>query len=128
MIPIVPPKTDTTTEALYKQSRNNLKKLVENKMDAWASDKLRIGKIALIAGGVAFAGYILAELFFAKKKKTYPSNQLKPIKDKDPWIVKSIKGYILAFLLTIAKEKIITALEQLNTSDAANNKPSDTKA
>jgi hypothetical protein len=123
MIPIVPPKTNQSTEKLYKANGSKLKEIVEQKVDAWADKNLQIGKWALIAGAAAFGGYVLIDFFTEKKKRKKiviegPSKALSNKKpNKDSWVINSIKGYILAFLLNIAKEKLVEALAKLNNDE-----------
>ena len=123
MIPVVPPKKDPNVESVFKTNGSKIKKAVEDKVNAWADSNIKIGKMAMIAGGIAFAGYILFDIFTKKNKKkklvlktenTKLPNASKP---KESWIVSSIKGYILAFLISIAKEKLLEALSHLKEEE-----------
>lgn len=126
MIPVVPPKPNKKSKDVLQAESNKFKKAIETQIDNMAEKGIKIGKTALIVGGIAFAGYILFDAFFGnseKKKKNkaflkIDSNKL-PDKKKsnDSWIVASIKGYILAFIIGIAREKIVEALAELKKDE-----------
>ena len=125
MRPVVPPKPNKKSKNVLQAESDKFKKAIETQIDNMAEKGIKIGKTALIAGGVAFAGYILFDLLFGnsdkKKKKAFlkiDSNKL-PDKKKstDSWIVASIKGYILAFIIGIAREKIVEALAELKKDE-----------
>lgn len=127
MIPVVPPKPNKKTKSELSEQSAKYKEAIENQIEKIKSQGLNIGKTALIVGGVAFAGFLLVELFtgFGKKSKSkkaivqFNPNQISDKKkEKEPWIVSSIKGYILAFLIGIAREKIMEALAELKKDEA----------
>jgi hypothetical protein len=127
MIPVVPPKPNKKTKSELSEQSAKYKEAIENQIEKIKSQGLNIGKTALIVGGVAFAGFLLVELFtgFDKKPKNkkaivqFNPNQIsEKKKEKEPWIVSSIKGYILAFLIGIAREKIMEALAELKKDEA----------
>ena len=122
MIPETPPK-------LKKENKKEKGKGENFENGSFSLDNIdifgvKINKIGLVVGGVAFAGFILVDLFFGKsdaKKKIYfqqKNNKLQKKDSGESWIVKSIKSYMLAFLIGIAREKILEALSELNKEDA----------
>ncbi len=124
MIPVVPPKPNKKSKEELNNESNKFKAALESQIENIKETGFNIGKTALIVGGIAFAGYILADLFSGKtgnKKKgviKIDTNSLEKKKTKDSWIVSSIKGYILAFVIGIAKEKIMEALAELKKDEA----------
>jgi hypothetical protein len=129
MIPVVPPKPIKKSKEQLNADANKFKEALENQIENIKEKGLNIGKTALIAGGIAFAGYILIDIFNGSTKKKdkkavikLDSNNLVEKKTtKDSWIVASIKGYILAFLIGIAREKIVEALAELKKDEASTN-------
>jgi hypothetical protein len=125
MIPIVPPKPKKKLKSEKKSDQNKFKAALESKFDNIKANGLNVGKTALIAGGIAFAGYLLIDLITGKNKtknrKAYlkiDADKLEKKKTKDSWIVASIKGYMMAFLIGIAREKIMEALAELKKDEA----------
>ncbi len=91
-------------------------------IDQFVNDGKNISKWALIIGGVAFAGYLVSDLLKTNKnKKSLVIANGKALVKKEKvasnWLINSIKGYIMAFVLTIAREKIMEALETLKVED-----------
>lgn len=126
MIPVVPPKPNKKTKDELNAEANKFKSALENQIEQIKEKGFNIGKTALIAGGIAFAGYILMDLFTGKEKKESSKKALLKIdtnrlpdkkKRKESWLVASIKVYILAFLIGIAKEKIVEALAELKKDE-----------
>lgn len=128
MIPVVPPKkrVKKSKEQLNAES-SKFKEAIENQIESIKQKGFNIGKIALIAGGVAFAGYILVDLLTGKKKKKVnkdaiikidTSNLPEKEKKEDSFIVASIKSYIIAFLIGIAREKLLEALAEFKKDEA----------
>jgi hypothetical protein len=126
MIPVVPPKSDKKSKEELNEQANKYKTALENQIENIKEKGFNIGKTALIVGGIAFAGYILFDLFSGNNKskankkavfKVDSNNLLAKKETKDSWIVSSIKGYILAFLIGIAREKIAEALAELKKDD-----------
>lgn len=128
MIPVVPPKKRVrkSKEQLNAES-NKFKVAIENQIESIKQKGFNIGKIALIAGGVAFCGYILVDLLTGgKKKKSNKESVIKidtgnapeKVKKEDSYIVSSIKGYIIAFLIGVAREKLLEALAEFKKDEA----------
>lgn len=119
MIPVVPPKKEPNAELRAQGSK--IIDSIEKKVEEIRQNGLNIGQTALWVGGIAFASYLLIDLLTGKSKKTKVKLRTTDIpikaKTKDSWIVSSIKGYILAFVLGIVKEKIVDALKELEKAE-----------
>ena len=127
MIPIVPPKPLKKTKEELNAEADKFKLALEKQIEDIKEKGLNIGKIALIVGGLAFGGYLLVDFLTGKsKKKTNKKSILQmdtnklpePKYKKESWIVKNIKGYLLAFLIGVIREKILEALAELKKEDA----------
>ncbi len=129
MIPVVPPKPKKKSKDELQAESNKFKKAIETQIDNMAEKGIKIGKTTLIAGGLAFAGYIIFDALFGrtekKKNKAFlkiDANKLpEKKKSSNSWIVTSIKGYILAFIIGIAREKIVEALAELKKDETKQN-------
>jgi hypothetical protein len=125
MIPVTPPEVNKKSKEELNAASNKFKSALENQIEQIKERGFTIGKTALVVGGIAFAGYILVDLFTGKEKKKKgiiqldANNHIEKKSKKDPWIIASIKGYILAFLIGIAREKIVEALEEINKNEQA---------
>jgi hypothetical protein len=123
MIPVVPPKSVPKNKQELKADAEKFRNAIEKQVDLLKDNGIKIGKTAMVIGGVLTAGYLLTTLFTSDSKKSklpkiQISNEKFPKKIKsDSWIVNSIKGYILAFLIGIAREKILEALENLDKDE-----------
>ena len=127
MIPVVPPKPNKKSKEELSAESKKFKEAIETQIESIKERWLNIGKMALIAGGVAFAGYILFDFIAGSVKKKGNKNAVLKIdtnnlpekkKTKDSPLVSSIKGYILAFLIGIAREKIVEALAELKKDES----------
>ena len=107
------------------------KEAIDQQVIEIKQETFRVGKIALIVGGALAGSYLLYSLFVSgsaknknKKIKVDESAnlplELKEPKAKDSWLIASIKGYILTFLLSIAKEKITQAFHHIKEENAEN--------
>ncbi len=126
MVPVIPPKAEKKSKKELSALADKYKNAIEDQLEGIKEKGLDIGKTALIIGGIAFGGYILFDLFFGEKEKSFKkakflklnSNKLSETKNtKDSWVVSSIKGYILAFILGIAKEKLLEALAEFKKEE-----------
>ncbi len=122
MIPVVPPKPENKTKKELSVLSEKYKNAIENQIEEIKEKGLNMGKTALIAGGIAFGAYIIFDLFFGekelKKSKNLKLNHLPESKKiKESWLVASIKGYILAFILGVAKEKLLEALAEFKKDE-----------
>ena len=86
MRPVVPPKPNKKSKNVLQAESDKFKKAIETQIDNMAEKGIKIGKTALIAGGVAFAGYILFDLLFGnsdkKKKKAFLKIDSNKLPDK----------------------------------------------
>jgi hypothetical protein len=127
MIPIAPPKPVKKTKEELNAEAEKFKQALESQIENIKEKGLNIGKIALIVGGIAFGGYILVDFLTKKSKKKNNKKSIFHIETnkrpeskikKESWIVKNIKGYMLAFLIGVVREKIFEALAELKKEDA----------
>ena len=132
MFPTVSPKkTSERKIALHKEAQA-YKKTIDGQVNDLKTEAARIGTTALIVGTALAGAYVIFSLFTSEPKKKRTSqvveNSNLPVivkkeKSGDSWIVSSIKGYIVAFVMAIAKDKIMEALAILKE----NNDPKSTK-
>jgi hypothetical protein len=129
---VSPKKTSERKFELHKEAQA-YKKTIDGQVNDLKSEAVRIGTTALIVGTALATVYLIFSLFTSdsepKKKKikgTENSNLpviVKKEKGTESWLVSSIKGYIIAFLMAIAKDKIVEAMTILKE----NNDPKFTK-
>jgi len=133
MFPTVSPKkTSERKIELYKEAQT-YKKTIDGQVNDLKSEATRIGTTALIVGTALATVYVIFSLFTSdskpkKKKIKIVENAnlpaiVKKEKGSESWIVSSIKGYIFAFLVAVAKDKIMGAMAILRE----NNDPKTTK-
>ena len=133
MFPTVSPKkTSERKIELYKEAQT-YKKTIDGQVNDLKSDVTRIGTTALIVGTTLATVYVIFSLFTSdskpkKKKIKIVENANLPVivkkeKVSESWIISSIKGYIVAFLVAVAKDKIMGAMAILKE----NNDPKTTK-
>lgn len=91
------------------------------------SQAVRVSTRSLIIASVLLGTYLLFKLITPKEEEEYEgkiaSNPNAPIvinatENTDSWLVKSIKGYMLSFLVGIARNKIMAAIAMLKDSNA----------
>ena len=133
MFPTVSPKkTSERKIELYKEAQT-YKKIIDGQVNDLKSEVTRIGTTALIVGTTLATVYVIFSLFTSdskpkKKKIKIVENANLPMivkkeKGSESWIISSIKGYIVAFLVAVAKDKIMGAMAILKE----NNDPKTTK-
>jgi len=133
MFPTVSPKkTSERKIELYKEAQT-YKKIIDGQVNDLKSEVTRIGTTALIVGTTLATVYVIFSLFTSdskpkKKKIKIVENANLPMivkkeKGSESWIISSIKGYIVAFLVAVAKDKIMEAMAILKE----NNDPKTTK-
>jgi hypothetical protein len=133
MIPAVSPKkTSERKRELYKEAQA-YKNAIDGQVNDIKTETLRISKSAVIIGGVLAGVYLLVRWFSSDDDEVQPittialnnEHQNTPIlmrseiASEDSWLVKSIKGYILTFLVSIAKEKIMEAMSLMKGEPSA---------
>ena len=132
MFPTVSPKKTSERKIELHKEAQAYKKTIDGQVNDLKTEAARIGTTALIVGTALAGVYVIFSLFTSesKKKKTLQvvENPNLPVivkkeKSGDSWIVSSIKGYIVAFVMAIAKDKIMEALAILKE----NNDPKSTK-
>ena len=114
-----PKKTSERKFELHKEAQA-YKKTIDGQVNDLKSEAVRIGTTTLIVGTALATVYLIFSLFTSdsepKKKKikgTENSNLpviVKKEKGTESWLVSSIKEYIIAFLMAIAKDKIMEAM------------------
>ena len=126
MFPAVSPKkTSERKNELHKEAQA-YKKTIDGQVNDLKTEAARIGTTALIVGTALAGVYVLFSLLTSdskeekKIKKVENSNLpvvVKKDKSGDSWVVSSIKGYIVAFVMAIAKDKIMEALAILKENN-----------
>ena len=125
MFPTVSPKkTSERKIALHKEAKA-YKKIIDGQVSDLKSEAARIGTTALIVGTTLATVYVIFSLFTSddepKEKKTeIVENSTLPViikAEKESWLISSIKGYMVAFLMAIAKDKIVEAMTILKENN-----------
>jgi len=109
-----------TKEELIRKTET-YKHTIEDQINELKGDAAKIGRVALIAGGVILLTYLLV-----KGKKNDKTDKfidldgrkyaLAPVKKNEPFIVKSIRKYLIIFLASLAKQKLALYLERLKNN------------
>jgi hypothetical protein len=133
MFPTVSPKKTSERKIQLHKEAQAYKKTIDGQVNDLKSEAARIGTTALIVGTALAGVYVIFSLFTSdsKKKKTpqiVVENPNLPVvvkkeKKNESWLVSSIKSYMIAFVMAIAKDKIMEALAILKE----NNDPKSTK-
>ena len=133
MFPTVSPKKTSERKIELHKEAQAYKKTIDGQVNDLKSEAARIGTTALIVGTALATVYVIFNLLTAdsepKKKKIKVIEKsnlpivIKKEKSSESWLVSSIKGYIVAFLMAIAKDKIMEAMAILKE----NNDPKTTK-
>ena len=126
MLPTVSPKkTSDRKIELYKEAQA-YKKTIDGQVNDLKSEVARIGTTALIVGTALASVYVIFSLFNSnaepkKKKIKVIENPNLPVvakeKGTESWVVSSIRGYIIAFLVALAKDKIMEAMAILKETN-----------
>ena len=122
-VPIVPPKTN----------REERKELLQESIDKYLGaietqigDLKKVGKNALVIGGIIVAVYAITELLLPDGKEEKQANEPllltepEPVKEKegDSMLWAAMKGAATSVLLAVAKDKLLELIEHLTTKDA----------
>ncbi len=123
-VPIVPPKTN----------REERKELLQESIDKYLGaietqigDLKKVGKNALVIGGIIVAVYAITELLLPEgkeeKQDSEPLAIAEPESEKqgDSMLWAALKGAATSVLLSVAKEKLLELIEHLTTKDAEAN-------
>ena len=125
MFPTVSPKKTSERKIELHKEAQAYKKTIDGQVNDLKSEAVRIGTTALIVGTALATVYLIFSLFTSETKKkkikgTENSNLpviVKKEKGTESWLVTSIKGYIIAFLMAIAKDKIVEAMRILKENN-----------
>jgi hypothetical protein len=103
------------------QSTDRFKQALENQLQDFRKNAGHWARTGLVVGGVLVLTYVVARKIFSdkKSKKAYKADGLVAESKQESLIVSMIKSSIATFLLSIAREKIIQFIEQMNQKNAA---------
>jgi len=127
MFPAVSPKKISERKRQLHLEAKAYKETIDGQVSNLKSEATRIGTRALIIGGVLATSYLLFSYLTSDDEKKVSAKIsengnlpviVKKEKAKESWLVSSIKGYMLSFLMAIAKDKIIEALSILKENYA----------
>ncbi len=122
-VPVVPPKTN----------REERKELLQESIDKYLGaietqigDLKKVGKNALVIGGIIVAVYAITELLLPEGKEE--KHDIEPLaiaepepekeKEGDSMLWSALKGAATSVLLAVAKEKLLELIDHLTTKDA----------
>ncbi len=127
MLPVISTQNTAARKEQLQQEAQQYKNNIDTQVTQLKTDATKIGTTTLIIGGVLASAYLLFRLFTSsdskKKKKDEEVYSSLPVEkntdsDKESWIVSSIKGYILSFLIAIAKDKLLEAISMMKETNA----------
>jgi len=130
----------TTMEKTLNETKSELvrktevyKHTIENQINELKGDATKIGKVALIAGGIILITYFLikgskkGDKNLKSKKVIMLDGEKYAISSaqNESFIVKAIRKYMIIFLASLAKQKLALYLQKLNnnTSNVEANSP-----
>ena len=124
--------TNAAKKQQLQQEAEAYKAKIDDQVATIKADAKRIGTTTLVIGGILTGSYLLLKWLSAdskkkKKEKTPHASDaeanvpavIQREEEEESWIVSSIKSYILAFVLAIAKEKLMEALANINQNNEA---------
>jgi hypothetical protein len=122
-IPVIPPKTASREERkeFLQESANKYLEAIEMQI----GDLKKVGKNALVIGGVVLTAYALTELLLPSAKQKISLN-LEPIEqedddnDENSFVWAALKGIATSVLLAVAKNKLLGIIDNF-TTDATEN-------
>jgi hypothetical protein len=126
MFPTVSPKKTSERKIQLHKEAQAYKKTIDGQVNDLKTEAARIGTTALIVGTALAGVYVIFSLFTSESKKKKElqivENSNLPVvvkkeKSKDSWIISSIKGYMMAFLMAIAKDKVMEAMSILKENN-----------
>lgn len=93
-------------------STNKYKRALESQVEGLKEDATRFALKGLIFGGVALGTFLLVRAFQKNPKKAEKESKSLPAPTTfASTLFASIQGYIVSFLLSVAREKITSYLE-----------------
>ena len=122
-IPVIPPKTASREERkeFLQESANKYLEAIEMQI----GDLKKVGKNALVIGGVVLTAYALTEFLLPSDKQNTSFNP-KPIEqeeddnDENSFVWAALKGVATSVLLAVAKNKLLGIIDNF-TTDATKN-------
>ncbi|WP_259015572.1 hypothetical protein [Emticicia fluvialis] len=118
-VPVVPPKANR--EERKEQLQESIDKYL-GAIETQIGDLKKVGKNALVIGGIIVAVYAVTELLLPAGKKTIedhePLPEPEPEKAGDSMLWAAMKGAATSILLAVAKEKLLELIDHLTTKDA----------
>jgi hypothetical protein len=122
-IPVIPPKTASREERkeFLQESANKYLEAIEMQI----GDLKKVGKNALVIGGVVLTAYALTEFLLPSDKQKTSFNP-KPIEqedddnDENSFVWAALKGVATSVLLAVAKNKLLGIIDNF-TTDATEN-------
>lgn len=122
-IPVIPPKTASREERkeFLQESANKYLEAIEMQI----GDLKKVGKNALVIGGVVLTAYALTELLLpsAKQKISLEPKlieQEEDNNDENSFVWAALKGVATSVLLAVAKNKLLGIIDNF-TTDATEN-------
>ena len=122
-IPVIPPKTASREERkeFLQESANKYLEAIEMQI----GDLKKVGKNALVIGGVVLTAYALTELLLPSDKqkislKPKPIEQEDDDNDENSFVWDALKGVATSVLLAVAKNKLLGIIDNF-TTDATEN-------
>ena len=119
-------KTSERKTELHKEAQD-YKKTIDGQVNDLKSEVARIGTTVFVVGVALASVYAIFSLFTSdsepkKEKIKVVENSNLPLiirkeKGTESWLVSSIKGYIITFLMAIAKDKIVEAMTILKENN-----------
>ncbi len=116
-------KSFSDRKASLKQVTEKYKNAIENQVGDLKENAGKIGRNAMVIGGVLVVGYLVARLIAGSEKKQvkidenyHPNMPVAPVR-REFGLVSLIKQQIALFLVAIAKEKLLEAIEQIRKND-----------
>ncbi|HYG37728.1 MAG TPA: hypothetical protein VD908_03880 [Cytophagales bacterium] len=126
-------KTLNETKSELVRKTEVYKHTIENQINELKGDATKIGKVALIAGGIILITYFLikgskkGDKNLKSKKVIMLDGEKYAISSaqNESFIVKAIRKYMIIFLASLAKQKLALYLQKLNnnTSNVEANSP-----
>jgi hypothetical protein len=122
-IPVIPPKTASREERkeFLQESANKYLEAIEMQI----GDLKKVGKNALVIGGVVLTAYALTEFLLPSDKQNTsfnpkPIEQEEDVNDENSFVWAALKGVATSVLLAVAKNKLLGIIDNF-TTDATEN-------
>lgn len=126
MLPALSSSNTAARKEQLQQEAQEYKNKIDTQVITLKTEATKVGTATLVIGGVLLGTYLLFRWLSPADKKpkvkeiVYDENTNLPVAVKEPkeesWIISSIKGYIMSFLIAIAKDKILEAISLMKES------------